>query len=93
MFDTKPVEFQSARLKKSEVYAIKNLYDGKASEYEQRLALTVIVNKLSRTHDVLYIPDRPEASAFLNGRAFVGMEILKLLKQPIGKLKDYYDED
>lgn len=70
-----------------EILALKALYDGNANEYQQRQALTVIVNKFSRAQDVLFIPGAADQTAFLNGRAFVGMQILKYLKVPIGKLE------
>lgn len=73
-------------LEEDEVYAIRELYKGTATEYQQRLALRVIVNKLCRSHDLLYVPGSFDETALLNGRAFVGQAILKILNVPIGKL-------
>jgi len=79
--------FKTPGLDKHEHAALKALHKGDASEHQQRLALHVIVNKLSRAHDVLFIPGSSDESAFLSGRAFVGQKILKYLNVPIGKLK------
>jgi len=78
--------FIVAKLTKDEVLALKALATGEADPYQQSLALHVITNKFSRPHDLLFVPGQADQSAFLNGRAFVGMQILKYLNIPIGKL-------
>ena len=84
--DNQPEEFRVDPLEEDEVRAIKALMRGDASAIEQGVALRTIVNKFCRTHDLLYVADRPGASAFLNGRAFVGNQIMKVLNLPVGKL-------
>lgn len=74
------------RITKPEAMAIKALYAGEASPYQQKLALSTIVNKFSRAKDLLYIPSSFDETAFLNGRAFVGQKILKYINVPIGQL-------
>ncbi len=78
--------FSTPKVTKREAQAIKALAAGEATEFEQKLALAVIVNKFSRPHDVTYVPDSDSQSTFLSGRAFVGMKLLKIIKIPIGKL-------
>jgi len=78
--------FSSRKPTDKEIYAIKALAKGEATEYEQKLALSLIVNVFSRTHDLCYIPDSRDQSTFVSGRAFVGQKILKLINIPIGKL-------
>lgn len=78
--------FKCAKPTKEEAAAIKALHVGEGSPRQQKLALAYIVNKASRSHDLLYIPGKPEDTAFLNGRAFVGQKILKMVKVPIGQL-------
>jgi len=78
--------FQTQKLIKREVEAIKALNNGDASEYQQKLALAVIVNKFCRSQDLLYIPNSSDETSFLNGRGFVGQKILKIINVPIGKL-------
>lgn len=80
--------FRCRDLEKREHEAIKALGKGEADAYQQRLALMVIVNDFSRTHDLCYIPDSHDQSTFISGRAFVGQKILKYLNIPIGKLKE-----
>lgn len=83
-----PPHLDCEPVSKREHGAIKALYAGEATPEEQQLALKVIVNKFSRTHDLLYVPGSFDGSAFLNGRAYVGQKILKYLNLPVGKLKD-----
>jgi len=78
--------FSTPRLGKREVEAIKALNKGEASKHQQKLALAVICNKLSRAQDLLYSPNSSDETAFLNGRGFVGQKILKIINVPIGKL-------
>lgn len=80
--------FNHPPLDRQDVEALKALNQGTASADQQRLALYVIVNKLSRAHDVLYLPGSFDESAFLSGRGFVGQKILKYIKIPIGKLNE-----
>lgn len=73
--------------------AIKALHKGEADAYQQALALKVIVSKFSRAHDLLYFPDSFDQTAFINGRAFVGQQVLLLLKIPIGKINHKQEEE
>lgn len=83
----KPVAFDYPKLTKDEHQALKALRKGDASAYQQQLALQVIINKLSRAQDLLYIPGSFDQSAFLNGRAFVGQSLLKYVNLPVGKIE------
>ena len=74
------------RLDEDEVIALKALYAGEADSWQQRLALSVITGKFCRSHDILFVPGEPDQTAFMNGRAFPGMQILKVVKVPIGRL-------
>ena len=80
--------FKVRKPTESEHSALKSLHKGDATEYQQQLALKYIVNSLSRAQDALYIPDSFDETAFLNGRAFVGQNILKLLNVPVGTYQD-----
>lgn len=88
-FNNKEVCFHVAKLDKEEAAALKALGKGEAQAWEQTLALSVICNKFARPHDLTFIPNERDQSSFMSGRAFVGMEILKVLKKPIGQ----YEED
>ncbi len=89
----KPVCFKCKELNKSEIQAIKALGKGEADEYQQKLALKIIINDFSRAHDLCYIPDSQDQSTFISGRAFVGQQILLHLNIPIGKLIKEEDKD
>lgn len=81
-----PISLRVEQITKQEVVALKALANGDATETQQKLALYVIVNKFSRAQDLLYVPGSFDETAALNGRAFVGQQILKYLKIPVGKL-------
>ena len=87
----KPQCFATEALDKQDILALKAVYNGEVDAHQQRLALHVIVNKLSRAQDQLYIPDSFDQTAHLNGRAFVGQKILKYINMPVGKLEEMKD--
>lgn len=81
-----PAELKVDALDEFEVRALRACYAGEATPHEQKLVLKVIISKFTRVHDLLYIPGDTHASTFIQGRAFVGANILKILKLPIGAL-------
>jgi hypothetical protein len=83
-----PQCFAYPELTKAEHIALRSLSQGQASEYQQCLALRVIVNKFARAHDVLFVPTSDRESTFLEGRGFVGQMILKYLNLPVAKLPE-----
>lgn len=78
--------FDTPALDKSDKSAFKALTKGEASPYQQQRVLEVIVADLARTHSTTLIPGAPDQTAFLQGRAFVGQRILKILSQPVDGL-------
>lgn len=91
MTTKKPISVLTPKLTEDEERAIKALWRGDATEYQQRLSLKVIVNKLCRADDLLYIPGSFDETAFLQGRGFVGSQIMRIIKQPLKKLEDPSD--
>lgn len=89
----KPECVKTPPLTTAEEQAIKSLSRGDASEYQQRLALKVIVNKLCRADDLLYIPGSFDGTAFLQGRGFVGQRITKIIKQPLNSMNEDSSND
>lgn len=77
---------ETKKLSEEEIRALRAVWRGDATEYQQRLTLKIIVNKLSRADDLLFIPDSHDQTAFLQGRGFVGKQITKYLKLPIDQL-------
>lgn len=69
----------SGLLSKEDVRAIKNCWDGTASEYEQRLALQAIIYGIARVADSTYHrgEDGARDSAFHEGMRHVGKEVQK----------------
>tara|TARA_R100001369_G_scaffold91915_1_gene134715 strand:+ start:5950 stop:6219 length:270 start_codon:yes stop_codon:yes gene_type:complete len=80
--------FYVKELTQREVLAIKALNTGTADASQQQMALAVICNKFSRPHDLLFVPGESDQTVFMNGRAFVGMQILKTLNVKVGQLQN-----
>lgn len=65
--------------------ALRAMARGEASERQQKMALDTILNVYCRTHDLSFRPDDAggeRATAFAEGKRFVGLMILRALKQP-----------
>ena len=62
------------------VRALKALEKGTATAYEQQLAMKFILDGLAATYQNTFVPEAPDQSAFMAGRAFVGQQIMKLLR-------------
>lgn len=86
------ISLQVEQVWRHEHEAIKALSEGRADEYQQGLALSVIVNKFSRAHDMGYIPDSFDQTAFLAGRSFVGKQIVKYTKLSVSKTPEVDNE-
>ncbi len=66
------------------VYGLQGLADGNASPQQQKKVLEWIINSASRTSGPgHYQPDSDRNTAFALGRAFVGEQILGILKIPM----------
>lgn len=71
----------------SHIAAIQALMQGKATEGQQMLALQFIIEKVCSTYDEPYRPDSERDTTFALGKRHAGMEIVKLTKLKMGKLK------
>ena len=58
-----PQSLKVDKLTKQEIVALQDLNEGTATEYQQKLALHVIVNKFARAQDLLYIPNSFDQTA------------------------------
>jgi hypothetical protein len=87
MFDKKSMAHYPSDYNKREAYALRAIEKGEATADQQMLALNWIVN-CANTYDLSYRPDSTEATAFAEGRRFVGLQIVKILKLNPGKLKE-----
>lgn len=64
---------------KSDVFAVKALAAGNASDHQQKQALRWIVNQACGTYDLSFRPESERATCLAEGRRFVGLQIVKLL--------------
>lgn len=67
--------------------AIQAVAHGRASEEQQKRAIKWIVEAGAMTYDETFHPDSERASAFMQGRRFVGMQIVKFTRVSINALK------
>ena len=67
--------------------AIQALERGEATPEQQKRALKWIVETASSTYDLSYRPESERDTAFAEGRRFVGLNIVKLLKLQLSLLR------
>jgi len=67
--------------------AIQAVAAGEATEDQQKLAITTIVEKICDTYDLSYSPDSERDTAFAEGKRFVGLQIAKLTKLNYSNVK------
>ena len=67
--------------------AIKAVAKGNASEAQQRRAMQWIVQSAAMTYDETFVAGQPDVSANLQGRRYVGLQIVKLINTPIEQMK------
>lgn len=68
---------------KADVIAIRACLAGNANEGQQKRAMDWIITKAANTYDLPYREDSEggdRATAFASGRAFVGMQIVKMTR-------------
>jgi hypothetical protein len=78
----------------AELYALKQLHRGHASDIQQQLALKVIMVKFSCFADMTFRPGGEEgarSSTFAMGKAFVGQRIEEAINRPLPPQKDALD--
>lgn len=75
---TPPAGFSPPDYELADAAAIKALAMGTATEHQQKKALDWIIRAAAGTYDLDYRPDSRE-HAFVSGRRFVGLQIVKLL--------------
>lgn len=77
-----------------DVGAIQALARGECEAHQQRNAMKFIIEILCATYDLSFRPggsDAARATDFMEGRRFVGLQIVKLLKLNLSKLKKERD--
>lgn len=77
---------------KPDVYALKALAAGVASEAQQKRALDWILTKACGVADTTHFPDSQRDTDFANGKRFVGLEIVSKINFPNAKLEGMSNE-
>jgi len=68
--------------------AVQALLRGEANAIQQKRALDWIIVQAARTYDLHYHPDSSRDTDFALGRAFVGMELVKMTKLDLAVLME-----
>jgi len=66
--------------------AMQAIADGVADEHQQRRALKWLIEAAAITYEFHYYPSERD-TAFALGRAFVGQQIVKMLKLNVSKMR------
>jgi len=80
-----PAAFAPPAWELPDASALQALVRGDADSGQQQRAMNWIINNACGTYDLDYRPDSRE-HAFVSGKRFVGLEIVKLLKVNTGAL-------
>jgi len=73
---------------KADAKAIKMLADGTATPEQQQRALRWIIENACGTYNLSYHPTSDRDTSFAEGRRFVGLQIVKMLKINLSALRD-----
>lgn len=71
----------------AEAASFQSLSRGDATAHQQKLALDWIISRAAATYDLSFSPESDSLTAFAEGRRFVGLQIVKMLKIDIEKMK------
>lgn len=70
-----------------EIHAIQAMSLGTANPEQQKMALKFIVEALAGTYDVSYRSSSDRDTSFCEGRRFVGLKLITMIKLNLGNLK------
>lgn len=73
---------------KADAYALQALERGEATADQQKRALAWIINNSCLTYDQCDQPESERLEAIWYGRRFAGLQIVKLIKINLSKLKE-----
>ena len=71
------------------MFAIQAQAAAKANEGQQKIAIDFIINEICRTYDLSFRPEDKggeRETAFAEGRRFVGLEIVKIVRNSFDAL-------
>lgn len=72
---------------KADAYAFQALARGDCPPHLQQRALKFVIEQLAGTYDQSFRPESERATAFAEGRRFVGLQLVKLLKVNLENFK------
>ncbi len=75
-----PPQFTPPDYDEADMAAFRALHRGEASQEQQKRALDWIIQSAAATYDVSFHPDSARLTDFAEGRRFVGLQVVKLLK-------------
>ena len=78
-----PTPWQPLEPTKADVIALKMVAAGKGDEFHQKRLVDWIINNACETYGLSFRPEEAggdRATAFAEGRRFVGLQLVKLLK-------------
>lgn len=78
--DEKSAPWMPAAYELADARAVKQLADGTASPEQQQRALKWIIENACGTYDLSYRPTSDRDTCLAEGRRFVGLQIVKMLK-------------
>ena len=82
---SEPLPYAPPPYELADASALQALARGDATAEQQQRALVWVINSAAGTYDVEYRND-PRDHAFVSGRRFVGLAIVKLVKLNLGAL-------
>jgi hypothetical protein len=74
----------------ADLAAVKALHAGTADEHQQRRALDWIMKRVAGIGEVSFHPGDPQATAFKDGRRFVGIVLVNVLADSMATLRRKY---
>lgn len=69
-----------------EVIAIQAVWAGEAEPGQQRLAMELIVDRISMADHMSFLEGRRDGSSFLAGRSFVGKLLRSFIRKRVGEM-------
>ena len=83
----RPDPWKPAEWDAEDGYAIQAVMSGRASEAQQRHAMTFIVYHICGTYDLSYRPTSDRDTAFAEGKRRVGLQLVKFMNLNIARVR------
>lgn len=70
------------------IEAFQAMNRGDATPHQQKLALRWLIEEAAGTYNLSFAPENERLTSFAEGRRFVGLQVVKMLKLNASKLKE-----